>query len=71
MLGLNTALSGVISASQRFDASAIKTVKTIAAGGDVVSDFVEQIEARNAFEASVKVVKTTDEMIGRLLDIRA
>ncbi len=46
-------------------------VRDASQGNDIVSDLVEQIDSRNAFQASINVVKTSDEMLGRLLDIKA
>ncbi|MBW8733723.1 MAG: flagellar basal body rod protein [Asticcacaulis sp.] len=64
---------GAMAASQRFDRSAQQTVNDIApeAKGDLVTDFVEQINARTAFEASISVIKTADDMVGQLLNIKA
>lgn len=68
---LTTAISGVTAASARFDKAATSMVNDAAQGKDIVSDLVEQIDSRNAFHASVNVVKAADEMMGRLLDIKA
>lgn len=38
--------------------------------GDFVSAFVGQITSRQALAAIVAVVKTADEMLGRVLDIK-
>ena len=64
-------VSGVMSAMARFDRAAQQTVVNASTGKDFVSDFVEQIEARTAFDASVSVIKTSAEMTGRLLDLKA
>ena len=71
MSALISGISGVMNASARFDRAAIQTVSNASQGRDVVSDFVEQMEARTAFEASVSVVKTSLDMTGRLLDLKA
>ena len=55
------------SATSRFAASAQRTV---AAGGDLATEAVEQIEAKAAFDASLAVVRAGDDMSKRLLDIR-
>lgn len=69
---LNIGLTGALNASSRFDRAASQTVKdTGQGGGDLVSDFVEQVQARTAFEASISVIKTSNEMTGRLLDLKA
>ena len=64
---------GAMAASQRFDQHARQTVQDTQpeAKGDLVSDFVGQIDARTAFEASISVIKTADEMVGQLLNIKA
>jgi flagellar hook protein FlgE len=64
---------GAMAASQRFDKQAQQTVQDTAPGatGDIVSDFVGQIDARTAFEASISVIKTADDMLGQLLNIKA
>ena len=71
MSALISGISGVMNATARFDRAAMQTVSNASQGRDVVSDFVEQIEARTAFEASVSVVKTSLDMTGRLLDLKA
>ncbi|OYW79739.1 MAG: flagellar basal body rod protein [Asticcacaulis sp. 32-58-5] len=71
MLALNTAIGGLMSAQARFDKSAVKTVQDITQGKDVVSDFVDQIQARTAFEANISVIKSVNEVTGRLLDMKA
>ncbi len=71
MSAINTATYGVISASNRFNQSALQTVQDASSDKDLVSDFVEQQEARVAFQASVSVIKTTDKMTGNLLNIVA
>lgn len=65
---------GAMAASQRFDRQAQQTVQDTASDaptGDIVSDFVGQIDARTAFEASISVIKTADDMLGQLLNIKA
>ncbi|ESQ86309.1 hypothetical protein AEAC466_03675 [Asticcacaulis sp. AC466] len=71
MSAISSAYSGVYAANQRFEAAAANTVRDASSGGDIVSDVVGQIESRTAFEASISVAKTADEMMGRLLDIKA
>lgn len=70
MTAINTAYSGVVSASQRFDKAATNTVRDASDGKDVLSDLVEQIDSRTAFQASISVLKTADDMLGRVLDIK-
>ncbi len=71
MSAITTATSGLLSASTRFNQAAVRTVQDSSSGNDLVSDFVEQQEARAAFQANVSVIKTADEMTGRLLNIKA
>lgn len=40
-------------------------------GSDLAADLVEQKSAAYAFKANVQVIKTADETLGRLLDVRA
>ncbi len=70
MSALSIGESGLTMAAARFDRSAVKTADDISQGKDVVSDFVEQVQSRAAFEASISVVKTADQMTGRLLNMK-
>ena len=70
MSALSIGANGITAASARFDYSAAKTVDDTAQGKDVVSDFVEQAQSRAAFEASISVVKTADQMTGVLLNMK-
>ena len=82
MTPIATASQALLSQAARFE----KNAGTIAAMGtkggeesqavpssasDIVSAFVEQIELSHAFAAAIKVIKTADQMTGRLLDIKA
>jgi len=40
-------------------------------GDGLITDLVGSIEARQSFEANLKVLKTQDALIGSLLDVRA
>lgn len=71
MSAIDTATYGLLSANARFNQAATQTVQDSSQGKDLVTDFVEQQEARTAFQASISVVKTADAMTGRLLDITA
>ena len=71
MSAINTAIQGALVANTRFEQSAQKTARDAIQGGDVVSDFVGQIEARLALQANISVVKTVDDMTGKTLDIKA
>lgn len=68
---LVTASNGLMAAASRFDRSATNLVRDIGAGNDILTDLVDEIESRNAFHASVNVVRAADDMMGRVLDIKA
>ncbi|CAL4866879.1 hypothetical protein MMA231_01124 [Asticcacaulis sp. MM231] len=70
MNAISTAYQGIVSASNRFDKAASSTVKNASDGKDILSDLVEQIDSRTAFEANISVFKTADAMLGKLLDIK-
>ncbi|MGN6364626.1 flagellar basal body rod C-terminal domain-containing protein [Asticcacaulis taihuensis] len=59
-----------MSATQRFDKAAASTARYATNGQDILSDLVDQIDSRNAFKANISVIKTADEMLGSLLDIK-
>jgi flagellar hook protein FlgE len=40
-------------------------------GADLMQDLLDQKSATYAFKANLQTVKTADEMMGRLLDVRA
>lgn len=69
MQALPIAAAGLNDAAARFDASARRT----AAGplDDLVRETVERIEARTAVGANLAVIRTADQMTGRLLDMLA
>ncbi len=71
MSAISTATYGLYSASARFNKAAVQTVQDSSDDKDIVTDFVEQKEARAAFEANVSVIKTADAMTGSLLDMKA
>ncbi|WP_101048366.1 flagellar basal body protein [Macromonas nakdongensis] len=45
--------------------------KAPAAGADLTRDLVEQKAAAYTFKANLQALKTADETLGRLLDVRA
>lgn len=63
------AASGIAGATDRFAASAARTARDPLA--DLAGETVERITAKVALEANVAVLKTADDMYGRLLDILA
>lgn len=71
MTAINTAMYGAITANARFEQAAGKTVSDASQGKDILSDLVEQMEARIALQANISVAKTAEAMTGRVLDIKA
>jgi hypothetical protein len=67
MDALSTATGGLLSATRSFDAAATRTVQGT---GDPVTDTVDQIQSKEAFQASLAVIKTSDQMFKSLLDIK-
>ena len=63
------AAAGIAGATDRFAASAVRTAADPLA--DLAGETVERMTAKTAFSANVAVLKTADEMYGRLLDILA
>jgi flagellar basal body rod protein FlgC len=61
------ALSGIRSATARFEASATRVVQDPHA--DLAAEFVDQKLSEFAFKANVAVLKTANEMSKSLLDI--
>jgi len=69
MQALPIAAAGLNDAAARFDASARRTAA--APLDDLVKETVERIEARTAVGANLAVIRTADQMTGRLLDMLA
>ena len=63
------ATSGIASATARFEASAARTAR--APLDDLAGEAIERMSAATGLEANVAVLRTADEMTGRLLDILA
>ena len=63
------ALSGINSATQRFEASAKRVVSD--RNADLPDELMTQKIAAIDFEANLKVIKTADEMMKKTLDILA
>jgi flagellar hook protein FlgE len=69
---ISTARYGMMAATQQLTASANR----IAAGGasgdvDYATEAVDQIQAKQAFQANVGVIKVADEMWQSLLDLQS
>jgi flagellar hook protein FlgE len=45
--------------------------RTVEPGENLAQDIVDQMSASYSFKANLRVVKTQDEMLGALLDVRA
>ena len=69
MSAFNIAAAGAMTATRTFAKSAERIAS--AAPDDTLSDVVEQIAARHAFAANIQVLKSADEMVGQVLNIRA
>jgi hypothetical protein len=67
------AQAGLQNAFQRFDASAqrVAGLGTPGADLDLGSEIVTQIQAKTEVSANISVLRTQDEMLGKLLDIKA
>ena len=67
------ALSGMLAASRRFDASASRTARMGVEGEavDLPAEIVDQITAKTAFAANAAVIRSAQEMTGKLLDVLA
>jgi len=63
------AAAGIASATDRFAASAVRTARDPL--GDLAGETVERLTAEVALKANVAVLRTADQMYGRLLDILA
>jgi len=84
MDAFSIAASSAVSAIHRFDQAVNASVRDtagaatsnpspngIGGSGDFVSDFVQQMQSQAAFQASISVVRATDQMTGQVLDIKA
>jgi flagellar hook protein FlgE len=67
------AQGGLQKAFQSFEQSAERTARMGAPGADVDlgSEIVTQLQAKTAVSANIAVLRTADEMLGKLLDIKA
>jgi flagellar hook-associated protein FlgK len=74
---MQTGLNGMLTSQAEIQKSADQIVRagTIDRDSSTISDFVEPIVTmkieQRIFDASAKIVKTADEMLGTLMDIRA
>jgi len=67
-----SALSGLSNASRKLQNSA-NNIANISKGSnvDVTEEIVDQIVSKAAIQANVDVIKTNDETLGTILDIRS
>jgi len=67
-----SALSGLSNASRKMQNSA-NNIANISKGSnvDVTEEIVDQIVSKAAIQANVDVIKTNDETLGTILDIRS
>lgn len=68
-----TASYGMLAATRRFEASAVRVAQMgdPSADVDLGREIVEQISAKHAFSANAAVARTAQDMLGDLLDIVA
>jgi flagellar basal body rod protein FlgG len=68
-----TAQYGMLAASRRFDASASRVARMGVEGQsvDLPAEVVEQITAQTAFAANAAVIRSAQDMAGKLLDVLA
>ena len=74
MDAITTAATGLMGASSRIDAVAVRLAQTGQPNSpeiNIASNMVALVEAKNDFQASVAVIRTGDEMTGALLDMLA
>jgi flagellar hook protein FlgE len=70
---LTIAAAGLTRALGRFEASAVRTAQLADPNAEVdyAEEAVEQISAKHEVSANLAVIRTADEMLGELLDIKA
>jgi flagellar hook protein FlgE len=70
MQAITSATAGLAAASQRLQASAERTASwSLGSPVDPAQEAVEQVSAEVAFKANVAVIRSTNEMMGELLDM--
>jgi flagellar basal body rod protein FlgC len=70
MQAITSATAGLAAASQRLQASAERTASwSLGSPVDLAQEAVEQVSAEVAFKANVAVIRSTNEMMGELLDM--
>lgn len=69
MTSLGYASAGIYNAAARFEATARRTAQPTVDARAI--EPVESIRAKQAFSANTATVRTADQMLGSLLDIKA
>ena len=64
---LSIGVAGILNAADRFTASAERTAS---GKGDLATEAVEQAQDKQAFSASLALVRAGDAMMKQLLDIK-
>jgi flagellar hook protein FlgE len=62
---------GLLAASRRFEASAVRTAQMGMVEVDYAQEVVEQVSAKQQFSAMIGVIRTADEMWDSLLAIQS
>ena len=68
--GLDSATAGMQRQVERFERAAGRIAQLPEGARDLIKDTVEQIDAKAAFSANVSVIRTADEMMGTLINIK-
>ncbi len=68
---LDAAVGGMERQTARLERTADRIAHLPDGGGDIVADTIEQIDAKAAFTANLSVIRTADEMLGTLINIKA
>ena len=66
---IGAAMSGLASATTRFDRAATKIAQP--ADDNVIGDRVDEITAEHDFQANLATVRTADDMVGTLINTLA
>lgn len=70
MDAISSARSGVISAMSSLDSAGANLSNAFSGGGDPTTAVVDQIKAGNALRASLATLKTADNLLRAVLDIK-
>jgi flagellar hook protein FlgE len=70
MDAISAASSGLMAASARFGAASANVIAAAGgSNGDMAAGMVDQMAAKNQFQASAGILKTADKMFKTLLDM--